>query len=295
MSVENVACPSSRLRPADRARVRAVRPRRGRDRGPCARTAGRRRLIASVAPVASAPASKQCSTRGRSIVELAERAATRAIHVPSVCAGTTFAASPPWVTMPWTWSNGRRCWRSKPIATCATVNASAALMPSSGAIAACDSRPVYCTPNVRDRADARVEILGRRRVHHRSPRARRRTRRVRASGSCRRRPPRRACRSRDNVMPSSSTSGASASPAPTAHRGDDVVPARVPDHRQRVVLGADRDVQRTVADPAAMNAVGRSQMPTSTGEAGVGEHARGPRARLRLLELQLGVRVDRGG
>jgi len=35
--------------------------------------------------------------------------------------------------------------RSNPIATWATVSASAAFTPSSGAIAACDSRPVYCT------------------------------------------------------------------------------------------------------------------------------------------------------
>ncbi len=34
------------------------------------------------------------------------------------------------------------------------------------------------------------------------------------------------------------------------HRRDDVVPARVPDLRERVVLRADREVQRSVAEPA---------------------------------------------
>ena len=32
------------------------------------------------------------------------------------------------------------------MATCATVNASAALIPSEGAAAACDARPSYVTP-----------------------------------------------------------------------------------------------------------------------------------------------------
>ena len=53
-----------------------------------------------------------------------------------------------------------------------------------------------------------------------------------------------------SVMPRSSTSGASASPAPTAAGRDDVVTARVTDHRKRVVLGADREVERSAPDLA---------------------------------------------
>ena len=94
-----------------------------------------------------------------------------------------------------------------------------------------------------------------------------------------------------SVMPRSSTSGASASPAPTARRGDDVVPARVTDDGQRVVLGADREVERTVADAAAER--GRQVADADVDrEPGVGERTGRPRARLLLFELQLGVRVD---
>ena len=82
------------------------------------------------------------ATRGRSVGELvvgAARAPSRGLR----CArGRCSAASPPWRTTPCTCSPGRRCWRSSPIATCATVNASPALTPSSGAAAACDSWPV---------------------------------------------------------------------------------------------------------------------------------------------------------
>ena len=81
-------------------------------------------------------------------------------------AGTTFGASPPCCDDAVDLFAGPRCWRSSPIATCATVNASPALMPSSGAAAACDSWPVYAHCEVRDRADARRHVLERRRVHH---------------------------------------------------------------------------------------------------------------------------------
>ena len=172
----------------------------------------------------------------------------RAIHVPSVCAGTTLVASPPWVTMPCTWSIGRRCWRSSPIATWATVSASAALIPNSGAIAACDSRPVVVHAHVRDRADTRVEVFRRCRVHHQ--------RRVHAVeraalehqdlaaatffGGCA------DDRERDAEFVDERCEG---EPGADRARGDDVVSAGVTDHGQRVVLGADRDVQRSVADP----------------------------------------------
>jgi hypothetical protein len=59
-----------------------------------------------------------------------------------VRAGTMFGASPPCVTMPWTRSVGRMCWRRKAMAVWAMVRASPALMPSSGNAAACAALPV---------------------------------------------------------------------------------------------------------------------------------------------------------
>src|SRR5436309_1853197 len=55
--------------------------------------------------------------------------------------------SPPRVTMPWMRSVWRMCWRRSPIAVCATVRASAALIPNSGKAEACASLPVYRTQN----------------------------------------------------------------------------------------------------------------------------------------------------
>ena len=108
---------------------------------PSPRTAGDVRSTSSVAAVASAPASKQRATRGSSVVQLGQRRARGMYHLPIVCAGTMFGASPPCVTMPWTRSRRRMCWRSRPIAACATVSASAALTPSSGNAEACASLP----------------------------------------------------------------------------------------------------------------------------------------------------------
>ena len=74
-------------------------------------------------------------------------------------------------------------------------------------------------------------------------------------------------------------------------RGDDVVPARVSDAGQGVVLGADRDVQRARADHARER--GRQLADAGVdGEAGVGQHAGSPSAGLLFFESELGVRVD---
>src|SRR2546427_511314 len=54
--------------------------------------------------------------------------------------------------MPWMPSLCRMCWRRRPIAVCATVSASAALMPNSGQADACAHLPVE-----RPRAGARHE------------------------------------------------------------------------------------------------------------------------------------------
>ena len=67
--------------------------------------------------------------------------------------------------------------------------------------------------------------------------------------------------------------------------------ARVTDDGQRVVLGANRDVQRAVADPAAERG-GQVADAEVDGKSRVRQGAGRPRARLLLFELQFGVRVD---
>ena len=120
-------------------RVGAVQRRRARGRAPSARSRARRRSIVERGAGRERAGLEAAHARAGG-ARRARRSVRRARHPePSVCAGTTLAASPPRVTTPCTWSPGRRCWRRSPIATCATVNASAALMPSSGAAAACDS------------------------------------------------------------------------------------------------------------------------------------------------------------
>ena len=211
--------------------------------------------------------------------------------MPSVCAGTTLVASPPCVMMPCTWSNGRRCWRSRPIATWATSSASAALMPELGRDRGVRLAALVVHAHVRNRADARVEVFRRGRVHHQRrvhavERAAFEHQDLAAAAFFGRRADH---RERDAELVDERRER---EPGADRAGGDDVVPARVPDHGQRVVLRADRDVQRSVADACVLNAVGRSQMPMSIGKPGVGERARGPRARLLLFELQLGMRVD---
>ncbi len=70
------------------------------------------------------------------------------MYLAEVCAGTTFGAEPPMVTMPWIRSVDRICCRSSPNAVCAMVNASAAFTPNSGKADAWDSLPVQCTSNI---------------------------------------------------------------------------------------------------------------------------------------------------
>ena len=53
---------------------------------------------------------------GLELGQLGQRRRARTYHVPVVWPGTMLGASPPWVTMPWTRSRGRMCWRSRPIA-----------------------------------------------------------------------------------------------------------------------------------------------------------------------------------
>ncbi len=93
------------------------------------------------------------------------------------------------------------------------------------------------------------------------------------------------------VSPRSSTSGASARPGADRGRGDDVVTARVTDPGERVVLRADREMQRPISEPTREG--GREFADTRFDrESGIGEQTGRPCARPLLLELQLGVRVD---
>ncbi len=163
-------------------------------------------------------------------------------------------------------------------------------MPSSGAMAACDSRPVYWTRMCATALDSRVDVLHRRGVHHQ--------RRVHAGeGSAVEHEDLAAAaffgrgaedRQRDAELVDERRErerGADRA------RGDDVVAARVTDDGQRVVLGADRDVQRTAPDPAGE--CGRQFAdPGVDRETGVGEHAGRPRARPLFFELHLRVCVD---
>ena len=91
--------------------------------------------------MATAPASKQprilSSSARRDALSVA-----RIVYCSRARPGMTLVAEPPSVTIPWVICPGASCWRSSPIATWATVTASAALTPRYGATAACDSRPV---------------------------------------------------------------------------------------------------------------------------------------------------------
>ena len=130
-------------------------------------------------------------------VRRGRRACARARStVAVVCAGTMFGASPPRVTMPCTRSVGRMCWRSRPMAVCATTSASAALTPSSGRGGGVRRLAVVVRLELGEGEGGRLRACRTARDAPSSPRARRRTRRARAAGSCRRRSPRPACRRR---------------------------------------------------------------------------------------------------
>ena len=217
---------------------------------------------------------------GHHVVEFVDRAARAPSSRPSVCAGTMLAASPPCVTMPCTWSVGRRCWRSSPIADLRDgervggVDAELRARRPRATRDRC-SGPSKCATALHARARGRRTAPG----APSSPRAHRRTRRVRASAPCRRHLLRPVCRTTVTVMPSSSATRASASPAPTGARGDDVVAARVADTGQRVVLRADREVQRPARRRALRTRSAGRTTPCSTCMPGVGERRRGPCAR----------------
>src|SRR5262249_12295598 len=80
---------------------------------------------------------------------------------------------------------------------------------------------------------------------------------------------------------------------PRARRGrrNDVVPARVTDARQRVVLRTDREMQRTRSRARDERGVEITDAGLDR-EPAVREYRGRPRARLRLLEAQLGTGVD---
>ena len=201
-----------------------------------------------------------------------------------------FAAEPPSMTMPWTWSPGRSCWRSRPRATWETVIASSALTPSHGAAEAWASLPVKVTSKWSTARHGRSRrSLGPGVDHHRGVhvveeagvdqvdlaaaallggRAEQRHGQVELVG--------------DGGQPDGRAQRG---------RGDDVVAAGVAHVGQRVVLGAEAPRAAIRTRAVARNAVGRPATPRSTSKpAGLG----GGGDRLGALELlvaQLGVGV----
>jgi hypothetical protein len=96
-------------------------------------------VISMPTPAASAPATKQLRTRGHSRSTSSSESA-RIMHSTVAAPGMTLTAVPASLTQVCTRSASRFCWRSNPIATCATVTASAALSASNGR-EACAVRP----------------------------------------------------------------------------------------------------------------------------------------------------------
>ena len=93
------------------------------------------------------------------------------------------------------------------------------------------------------------------------------------------------------VMPRSSASGARAEGGTDGRRGDHVVAAGMADLGKGVVLGADRDRERS--GPGTRGERGRQVAdPALDGEAGIGERLGAPGRRLLLLEAELRVAVD---
>ena len=292
MSVESVGSAS----PAS-SRAKIVRlPRHGggtRRAGggprPCASRAARP-LRAGATPCGdrarprSTRRSATAARRSRSAVEL------RHMYRAETCDGMMFAAMPPSVTMPWTWSPGTAAGAAAPIATWAIVMASPALTPAHGAAEACASVPVKWTSKwstARHVASRRSSgngctIIATSRPSNAPP------------SSIRILPPPPSSAgvpSTTTVAPTSSATRASPIAAPDRARRDDVVAARVP-----TVGSASYSAQspmRTGPVPdVATNAVSSPQASRSTSKPAPLER-RGDRAdRVVLLERCLGVRVQ---
>ena len=197
----------------------------------------------------------------------------RPMKRPATCAGMMLAATPPSTTMPWTWSPGRSCWRSRPMATWAIVMASSALTPSHGAAEACASRPVKMTSKwstARQRVSSRS--LGPGVDHHRGVHA------VEVAGVdqvdlAAAALLRGRAQQHDGEVELVGDRGQPDGGA-ERRRGDDVVAAGVADVGQRVVLRAQRDVQRP--RPGRRPKGGRQP-----GDAALDGEARRPRPRRR--------------
>ena len=237
------------------------RPRRGRSADPPPRRwRGRRPAARGRSPCASTGAKAPRSSRwprwraprprstGRTRGwrwASPSRVRERHMNRPVTEAGTMLAAVPPSVTMPWTWSPGRSCWRSRPMATWASVMASAALTPSQGAAEAWASLPEKCTSKwetARQVAASHSAGQGWTIIAAWTP-----SKAPRSSSSTLPPPPSSAgVPTTFTVSPRSSATAARARAAPTAAGGDDVVAAGVTDPGQGVVLGAEGDGQRPV-------------------------------------------------
>ena len=173
-----------------------------------------------------------------------------------------FAAAPPWSMIPWIRQSDRTCCRSMLTALNVWIQASRALTPAHGSAEAWAALPAYSKP-VRTiprrswwrmvRSKPWIIIAQSTRVEHAAPEELHLAAAALLGGradhldSARGKPGPHGCQRRAR---------------PRARRRDDVVPARVPDARQRVVLAHDRD-GGTVA--AAVH--GRAERGRDTGDA----------------------------
>ena len=95
------------------------------DESTCVVLTGRPRTSAApMVTIAVISATRASSTSSSSSVR------ARHMNRPFTWAGMMLAAWPPSSTIPCAWLPGRNCWRNAAMATCATVMASPALMPS---------------------------------------------------------------------------------------------------------------------------------------------------------------------
>ena len=210
---------------------------------------------------------------------------------PRCAPGSTFGASPPRVTSPWTRTLGGSCWRSRPTATCATVNASAALTPCSGI-----RRRVGRPSPGRSRASARPRTAAprRRRPGPGAPSSRGRGRRThpgRAARSCRHRPPPPGCRRPRSSGRARRPAAPRASAAPVEDAAIRLWPQAWP-RPGRASYSAQKPSRNGPEPYVARNAVSRPRYAGVTSNPAPDEHVTDPPGRVVLLPGRLRVGVQ---